>query len=64
VRLIPQYAAHRPAAVPAVSRGVAFSPDGRFIAAALPGELRIVDLRTGRSTSITDVDPISVAWTR
>lgn len=64
VRLIPLYAANRPAALPAVTRGLAFSPDGRFVAAALPGELRIVDMRTGRSTSITDVDPISVSWTR
>jgi hypothetical protein len=63
-RLIPLAAAQRPAAIPAVTRGLAFSPDGRFIAAALPGELRIVDLRTGRSTSITDVDPMSVAWTQ
>jgi hypothetical protein len=63
VRLIPVYT-DRPAAFPAVTRGIAFSPDARFIAAALPGELRIVDLRTGRSTSLTDVDPVSVAWTR
>jgi hypothetical protein len=63
-RLIPLATAQRPAAIPAVTRGLAFSPDGRFIAAALPGQLRIVDLRTGRSTSITNVDPISVAWTQ
>jgi hypothetical protein len=63
-RLIPLNALNRPAAVPAVTRGLAFSPDARFVAVALPGELRIVDLRTGSSTSLTDVDPISVAWTR
>ncbi len=63
-RLIPLDAPQRPAAVPAITRGVAWSPDGRLMAVALPGQLRIVDLRSGRSTSITDVDPISVSWTR
>jgi hypothetical protein len=64
VRLIPMYAANRPAAVPAVTRGLAFSPDARYIAVALPGELRIIEMGTGSSTSITDVDPVSVSWTR
>jgi hypothetical protein len=63
-RLVSLAGARRPAAIPTVTRGLAWSPDGHFVAAALPNELRIVDLRTGRSTSITDIDPISVSWTR
>jgi hypothetical protein len=47
-----------------VTRGLAFSPDARYIAVALPGELRIIEMGTGSSTSITDVDPVSVSWTR
>jgi len=63
-RLLPLDRATRPPAAPAAARGYAFSPDGRFVVAALAGELRIIDLRSGRSTSLTDVDPMSVAWTR
>jgi hypothetical protein len=61
--LIPVNAARRPPAVPPVTRGLAWSPDGRFIAVALPGEVRIVDVVSGDSTAITDVDPTAVSWT-
>jgi hypothetical protein len=62
--LVPLNAVRRPESVPESARGYAWSPDGSRIAVALPGELRIVDLRTGRSISLHDVDPRSVAWTR
>jgi hypothetical protein len=63
VRLIPLRATNLPA-VPEVTRSLAWSPDGRFVAAALSGELRIVDMVTGASTSLPEVRPTSLAWTR
>jgi hypothetical protein len=62
-RLIPLNAPDGSVAVLGSARGMAFSPDSRFIAIAFPGELRIVDLSTGGSRSITDTDPVSVSWT-
>jgi WD40 repeat protein len=51
-------------AVPEVTRSLAWSPDGRFVAVALSGELRIVDMFTGASTSLTEVRPTSLSWTQ
>jgi hypothetical protein len=64
VRLIPLNARNLPARVPEVTRSLAWSPDGRFVAVALSGELRIVDLVTGASTSLSEVRPTSLAWTQ
>jgi WD40 repeat protein len=64
VRLIGINATKLPAGVPEVTRSLAWSPDGRFVAVALSGELRIVDLVTGASISLNEVRPTSLSWTR
>jgi hypothetical protein len=64
VRLIPLNTTSLPARVPEVTRSLAWSPDGRFVAVALSGELRIVDLVTGAGTSLPEVRPTSLAWTQ
>jgi hypothetical protein len=64
VRMIPTTTANRPAAIPETTNGLAWSPNGRFVAVALSGELRIVDLVTGASTSLPEVRPTSLAWTQ
>ncbi len=63
-RIVAMDAAKPPPAVPALSRGLAFSPDGRFVAVALPGALRVVNLVTGDFVTLPHVDPSSVSWTR
>jgi hypothetical protein len=63
-RLLPLGAPSLPSVVPAQARGYAFSPDGRFVAAAVEGGLWLVDLRKRDSTEFTNIDATSVAWTR
>lgn len=63
VRMIPTNAAILPAAIPETTNGLAWSPNGLFVAVALPSELRIVNLVTGASTSLPAANPTSLAWT-
>jgi hypothetical protein len=64
VRMIPTTTANRPAAIPETTNGLAWSPNGLFVAVALPGEIRIVNLVTGASTSLHEVRPTSLSWTQ
>ncbi|HET6850105.1 MAG TPA: hypothetical protein VFH74_14690 [Gaiellales bacterium] len=53
-----------PAGLPRVAAGFAFSPDGRYAAAALAGRVVVVDTRSGARGVITADNARALVWTR
>jgi hypothetical protein len=64
VALEPLVAGGEPVALPRRAVAYAWSPDGRYAAAAEAGTIRVVDSRTGATGVISAKQVTSLSWTR
>lgn len=53
-----------PAGAPPIAASYAWSPNGRYLAVSLHGQVKVFDRRTGATGSLPAIDPRWLTWTR